>query len=103
MTRWLPRLLKRIHRLALAGRVRLTTKAAREVALLGLGLNLDDVCDVLAGLTNEDFVKRVASSTTGEWLYVFNPVIAGATLYLKLVVRAHCVVISFHEDEQEDE
>jgi len=102
MARWLPRLLERIHRLALSGRVRLTTKAAREVALLDLGLNFEDVCDVLARLSTGDFVKRMASSATGEWLYVFSPAVAGVALYLKLIVRAHCVVISFHEDEEED-
>ena len=44
----------------------------------------------------------MASFTTGESLYVFSPVVAGVVLYLKLVVRTHCVVISFHEDEEED-
>lgn len=56
----------------------------------------------LPGFSRKDFVKRMASFTTGESLYVFSPVVAGVVLYLKLVVRTHCVVISFHEDEEED-
>jgi len=34
-------------------------------------------------------------------MYVFKPVVAGTIVYLKLVVRASCVVVSFHEDEGE--
>jgi hypothetical protein len=48
--RWLPRLLRRIHELAGQGRVRLTLKAARELAALGAGLDVQDGCDVLAAL-----------------------------------------------------
>jgi hypothetical protein len=39
------------------------------------------------------------SRATGEWLYVFKPVLAGATLYVKLIVRSNCIVVSFYEDE----
>jgi len=38
-----------------------------------------------------------------EWLYVFKPRVAGIALYVKLIVRIECVVISFHEDEEDDE
>ena len=31
-------------------------------------------------------------------MHVFKPVVAGASVYLKLVLRAECVVVSFHED-----
>lgn len=34
-------------------------------------------------------------------MYVFKPSVAGMLVYLKLVLRAECVVISFHEDEGE--
>jgi len=34
---------------------------------------------------------------------VFKPAVAGTLVYLKLVLRAECVVVSFHEDEDEDE
>jgi len=38
---------------------------------------------------------------TGEWMYVFKPAVADTVVYLKLVVRTACVVVSFHEDEGE--
>jgi len=34
---------------------------------------------------------------------VFKPRVAGIALYVKLIVRTECVVISFHEDEEDDE
>ena len=30
---------------------------------------------------------------------MFKPEVAGTVVYLKLIVRADCVVISFHDDE----
>lgn len=101
MPRWLPRLLRRIHELAGRGRVRLTLKAARELAALGAGLDVQDACDVLVALAEDDFAQRLASEHTGEWMYVFKPSVAGTLVYLKLVLRAECVVVSFHEDEGE--
>lgn len=85
MPRWLPRLLRRIHERARRGRVRLTLKAARELAAIGAGLDIRDACDVLAALTSEQFTARVASEHTGEWMYVFKLTVAG----------------TFHEDEGE--
>jgi hypothetical protein len=34
-------------------------------------------------------------------MYVFKPSVAGTVVYLKLLVRTACVVVSFHEDESE--
>jgi len=101
MPRWLPRLLRRIHELAGRGRVRLTLKAARELAALGAGLHVQDACDVLVALIADDFAERFASKHTGEWMYVFKPSVAGTLVYLKLILRAECVVVSFHADEGE--
>jgi hypothetical protein len=101
MPRWLPRLLRRIHELAGQGRVRLTLKAARELAALGAGLDVQDACDVLVALAAEDFAEHFESEHTGEWMYVFKPSVAGMLVYLKLILRAECVVVSFHEDEGE--
>lgn len=102
MPRWLPRLLRRIHELAGRGQVRLTLKAARELAALGgAGLDVQDACDVLVALAADDFAQRFESEHTGEWMYVFKPSVAGTVVYLKLVLRAECVVVSFHEDEGE--
>lgn len=103
MPRWLPRLLRRIHELAGRGQVRLTLKAARELAAMGVGLDVQDACDVLVALAADDFAQRFESEHTGEWMYVFKPSVVGTLVYLKLVVRVECVVVSFHEDEGEGE
>jgi len=46
---------------------------------------------------------RLVSRETDEWLYVFKPRIAGIVLYVKVVLRADCVVISFHEEGGDDD
>jgi len=83
----------------------LTYKAVREAS--ALGLSPEDVGDVVAGLSGEDSAGRVSSETTGEWMYVFKTDMAGQMLYVKIVLRESCVVVSFHEDEggghEEDE
>ena len=97
MARWLAKVLSRVHELAATSRVRLTYKAARETA--ALGQSPEDVREVLLGLTGDDSVGRTASTTTGEWLYVFKPEIGEQTIYVKLILRLDCIVVSFHEDE----
>jgi hypothetical protein len=98
-------ILARIHELADAGRVRLTVKAVRELELLNLGLDEHDVHLVLQDLEARDFVERIRSEAAhvAEWLYVFQPRVAGVPLYVKLAVRGMCVVVSFHEQEDADE
>jgi hypothetical protein len=99
MSRWLPRVLTRIREFAAARRVFFTLKARRELAMLQLGLDEQDACDLLADLTAEDSAGRIASVGTDEWMYIFKPSLAGAILYVKLVLRIDCIVVSFHEDE----
>ena len=101
--RWLPPILARIRTLAEAGQVRFTLKALRELAGLDLGLDEDDACDILAGLTAADFFARIVSKHTSEFMYVFKPTVAATTLYLKVIIRNDCIVISMHEDEVSDE
>ena len=98
MPRWLRRVLTRIRELATTRQVRFTLKARRELAGLQLGLDEEDACDVLANLKPEDSGGRLASPVTNEWLYVFRPTLAGAVLYVKVIVRTDCIVVSFHED-----
>lgn len=100
---WLARILDRIHKLAKAGKVRLTVKALTEVRGLGLGLGVTDVIDVLMALAPNDWGGRVRSSVTSEWLYVFKPTVAETVLYVKVVLRNDCVVVSFHRDETDEE
>jgi hypothetical protein len=91
--------LQRVHELAAAGSVRLTGKALRELYSLGAGLAPDDVCEVLLRLKAADCAGRLVSAVTGEWMYVFKPAFDDTIIYVKLVVRSECVVVSFHEDE----
>ena len=92
--------LRRIRRLAVARRVQFTFKALRELAALELGLDAEDACEVLAGLKQADLVERIHSEVTGEWMYVFKPRIEGIVVYLKVILRSDCLVVSFHEDEE---
>jgi hypothetical protein len=98
---WLSGVLHRIHKLARADNVRLTVKALAEVR--GLGLGVADVIDVLIALTPNDSRGRVRSSVSSEWLYVFKPTVAETVLYVKVVLRNDCVVVSFHRDESDEE
>ena len=101
MPRWLRSVLTRTRELALARKVLFTLKARRELASLEFGLDEQDACDVLANLSAEDSAGRLESSATGEWVYVFKPLLAGTLLYVKFIVRNDCIVVSFHEDEGE--
>ena len=104
MPRWLPRVLKRIRALAAARRVQFTEKARSELAQLDLGLDQSDACDVLASLGPSDYAGRTISQSTGEWMYVFKPEVAGTVVYVKAILRAGgCRVISFHEQGEEDD
>ena len=97
MVRWLPAVLRQVHKLVAGGKVGLTYKAVRESEAMGLAP--DDVCDVLAGLATADSAGRLASRITDEWMYVFKPRVGAEVFYVKLVLRLDCVVVSFHEDE----
>lgn len=99
MPRWLPKTLRRVRELASARRVLFTLKARRELANLGIGLDEDDACEMLALLRPEESAGRLRSEATGEWMYLFKPTLGGALVYVKLILRSNCVVVSFHEDE----
>jgi hypothetical protein len=76
--------------------------AAIEASLdagLELGLDEEDVCGVLSELTAEDSAGRVASAATGEWMYLFKPQVFETILFVKVILRNDCAVVSFHEDE----
>jgi hypothetical protein len=95
--------LEEIRRCGLSGNVDFTLKANEELLGLGLALDEDDACDVLAGLSLRDFVERTTSARTGEVMYVFTPRVADVVLYVKVILRRRCVVVSFHErDKAED-
>jgi hypothetical protein len=91
----------RVRTLSAEGGVRFTLKAVRELA--ALGLDASDAGEILADLRPSAFIEKVASQETSEWMYVFKPDVDGMVMYLKLILRAGCVVVSFHEDEADEE
>lgn len=103
MSRWLSKILATVHDLAAVRKFRLTAKADRELATFGAGLDPEDVRDLVLGLTLRDLVDRRASKTTREWMYVFRPHVGNEVMYLKLILRGECVIVSFHEDEGGDD
>ena len=78
-------------------------KALRELASLDLGLDEEDAVEILLRLRGADSFGRLRSEHTGEWLYVFLPRVAGETLYVKLLHRADCLIVSFHEQVDDDQ
>jgi hypothetical protein len=102
MQRWLQDVFARIRDLASNHEVLFTHKALRELAALDLGLDEDDRCCILAGLTATDSAGRIRSVITGEWMYVFKPTVTRTRIYLKLILRRNCIIISFHEEGDEN-
>ena len=68
-----------------------------------LGLDEQDALEILRRLRGADSAGRLRSEHTGEWLYVFLPRVAGETLYVKLLLRADCLIVSFHEQVDDDQ
>lgn len=101
MPRGVDRVLRRVRALAAERRVRFTLKALRELA--ALDLDATDACEVIEALKTRDFVQRLVSDATGEGMYVFKPRVAETWIYLKLILREGCLVVSFHEDEDRDD
>ena len=102
MPRWPSKILERIRKLAAEREVRFTLKARRELADLELHLDEEDACGVLANLSAGDSPERIKAAATGDWMYVFKPQVAQMILYVKVIVRKACIVISFHEDENDN-
>ena len=98
MPRWLFRVLGQVRGLADQGGIAFTFKAFAEPSDFNPPLEMYEACEVLAHLTPAEFIRRVWSHQTGEWLYVFKPQIWGMPTYVKLALRDECVVISFHKD-----
>jgi hypothetical protein len=101
MPRGIAKIVARVRALAAQGKVRFTAKAYHELS--SLGLDATDACEALGHLKASDFNDRIASLIGGEWMYVFKPFVGDAPLYVKLILRNDCVVISFHDDEGADD
>jgi hypothetical protein len=101
MPRGLAKVLTRIRALAAREKVRFTLKALRELA--ALGLDVRDARETLEALRAVDFAERLVSAVTGERMYVFKPRVGETAVYIKLILRDDCIVVSFHEDENGNE
>jgi hypothetical protein len=66
-------------------------------------LDEEDALEILRRLRGADSAGRLRSEHTGEWLYVFLPRVAGETLYVKLLLRDDCLIVSFHEQVDDDQ
>lgn len=97
MPTWAPRVCQRARELAVAGKVSFTLKALGEPS--AIDLDADDALDVLEHLTSRDADSRLRSQLTDEWMYVFKPQVGELLVYVKVIVRDDCIVVSFHEDE----
>jgi len=83
--------------------VTFTLKASKELATLGIGIDEGDACRILQDLLVADSRGRLRSEQTSEWLYVFVPHVAGEPIYVKLLLRARCVIVSFHEQVDDED
>ncbi len=81
--------------------MRFTLKALQELA--DLGLDEADACHLLRGLQATDSSGRLRSEQTDEWLYVFVRRVASEAIYVKLVLRSDCVIVSFHEQVDDED
>ncbi len=77
-------------------------KALEEIEALEPELAEEDVYAVVARLERRDFTGRFVSKRTDEWMYVFKPLVEEQVIYVKLVLRNDCVLISFHEDDGDE-
>jgi hypothetical protein len=93
--------IRRIRELAEQRAIRITRKAQEEMAALDPAADIDDVLEVLVALAPEDWVCRLISHVTSEALHVFKPMTPFGLLYVKVIVRKDCIVVSFHEELEE--
>jgi hypothetical protein len=100
---WLTRVVARVRELATLRKVVFTQKAARELELIDLPIDQEDALEVLGHLSAEDFSARFMSDLSDEWMYVFKPRVGGLLLYVKVILRHECRVISLHEARGDDD
>lgn len=86
---------------AAPSRVRWTHKARTELQENFPLLLREDAEDALAQLEVRDFDHRLESESTGEEMWVFKTEIGDDSVWVKLIMRDNCVVISFHDGDQD--
>lgn len=90
--------LERIKEQAARRAVRITQKAMWEMAALDPPAHIDDGVETLERLDQGDWAGRLTSQITGEAMHVFKPMTLIGLLYVKVVLRNDCVVVSFREE-----
>lgn len=103
MPRWLGEVLKAVHRNARQGSVRVTYKALQEMAALEPSIAPEEARQLIEGLDRASFRHRLRSIRSGEWLYVFRATWCAEPVYIKLLLRTDCTIISFHPEASDDE
>lgn len=93
--------LRTIHEAVAEDRVLYTVKARAEMG--ALCIDETDAAEILSGLSASDYHQTLHSHSTDEQLWVFKPLLFDEVLYVKVVLRERCVVISLHEDRDGDE
>ncbi|MDH4120533.1 MAG: type II toxin-antitoxin system MqsR family toxin [Deltaproteobacteria bacterium] len=79
-------------------RATLTRMAAQGAT--ALGMNKDDVFDVVSGLTPKDLHKSMTTHADHTiWQDVYKPNTLAGRVYLKLTVQDGLLIVSFKEDE----
>lgn len=88
-----------VKELVKAGKV-LSTQSA-DTGALALGFNaptLPEICDVILALTPKDFFKSMtAYGDHTIWHEVYRPTYNGQQIYLKFIVNADVLIVSFKE------
>lgn len=64
-------------------------------------LSHEDGEDIIAGLGRQDFHRRLRSHVLAEPLWVFRPEVNDEVLWVKLALRADCIIVSFHRDDED--
>lgn len=85
-----------VHALLDQGRVRATMTALGGAA--AMGLEFDDILNVVRALTNSDFHKSMTTQADHRvWQDVYRPASEAGEVYLKLTVIEDVLIVSFKE------
>jgi hypothetical protein len=92
--------LSEVSRLVAAEQVVVTQKAAIEITDLDMGR--DNVSAILLSLVPDDFL-RTERGWLGDEIYTFTTPHDELDLWIRLTIDGECVVISFHEADNDDQ
>jgi motility quorum-sensing regulator/GCU-specific mRNA interferase toxin len=85
-----------VKALVAAGKVKVTRNAS--AGANALGLTVHDIVKVVASLARSDFYKSMTTHQDHtQWQDVYRPTTSAGTVYLKLTVIEHVLIVSFKE------